>query len=279
MMKNLFLFIVTLLLSSCTSHIADWRGKKVVYPINQVFTRFAMDTLDYQIPESMYKILVYADSSGCTGCKLHLHKWKELMEQLDSVTQSHIPFLFYIQPRDRMEMQYLLRGNDFDYPVCVDTENLFGCLNKLPSDTLLTVFLLDKNDQVLIHGNPCNDLDIRSLYLKQITGIEDILHNKKHTTFKLSQSEIDFGHFPKSETRTAVVSIKNTGEHLLAVADVNTTCGCTVATYDKRPVKSGDSIRLEIKIKPKSVGFFREVVTVFTNAGNPVKIKLKGYAE
>lgn len=278
-MKNLFLFIALLSLSSCTSPVADWIGKKITYPANQVFTRFAMDTLDYQIPESTYKILVYADSSGCTGCKLHLHKWKELMEQLDSVTQSNVPFLFYIQPQDKMEMQYLLRGNDFDYPVCVDTENLFGRLNKLPSDTILTVFLLDKNDQVLIHGNPCIDIDMKFLYFKQITGKEDVLPDKKQTTFQLSQSEIDFGHFPKSETRTAVVSIKNTGEHLLAVADVNTTCGCTVAIYDKRPVKSGDSIRLEIKIKPKSIGFFREVATVFTNAGNPVKIRIKGYAE
>lgn len=279
MMKYVFLFIVSLLLISCTSPVMDWKGKKITYPTNQVFTRFVMDTLDYQIPKSTYKILVYTDSSGCTGCKLHLHKWKELMEQLDSIAHPNVPILFYIQPRDRMEIQYLLRGNDFDFPVCVDMENRFGRLNNLPSDTMLTVFLLDKNDQVLLQGNPCIDMDMKSLYLKQITGKENVLISKKQTTFQLSQSEIDFGHFPKSETRTAVVSIKNTGEHLLGVADVNTTCGCTVATYDKRPVKPGDSIQIEIKIKPKSVGFFREVATVFTNAGNPVKIKIKGYAE
>ena len=62
------------------------------------------------------------------------------------------------------------------------------------------------------------------------------------------------------------------------IVDVSTTCGCTAATYDKRPAKPGESLRVGIKMTPKDTGFFDEVVTIKYNSINnqPVKVKIKG---
>jgi hypothetical protein len=35
--------------------VAEWQGKVNVFPQNPVFTIYATDTVDYQIPESEYK--------------------------------------------------------------------------------------------------------------------------------------------------------------------------------------------------------------------------------
>ena len=91
-------------------------------------------------------------------------------------------------------------------------------------------------------------------------------------------SEIDFGTFDKSEVKETAIEIKNTGDNPLVIVDVSTTCGCTAATYDKRPAKTGETLRVGIKMTPKDTGFFDEVVTVRYNSINnqPVKVKIKG---
>ena len=72
--------------------VNEWQGKQIVFPENTVFTRYLTDTTNYQIPQSEYKVLIYVDSIGCTSCKLQLHKWKELIEYTDSVTQNKSTF-------------------------------------------------------------------------------------------------------------------------------------------------------------------------------------------
>ena len=48
-------------------------------------------------------------------------------------------------------MSYDKLDLDNNYPVYIDVDNQFGTLNALQSDE---VFLLDKNDRVLLAGNP-----------------------------------------------------------------------------------------------------------------------------
>ena len=98
------------------------------------------------------------------------------------------------------------------------------------------------------------------------------------TTAEVTQTEIDFGTFEKSEIKQTTFEIKNTGNNPLVIVDVSTTCGCTAATYDKRPAKPGETLRVGIKMTPKDTGFFDEVVTIKYNSINnqPIKGRIKG---
>ena len=258
--------------------VNEWQGKQILFPENAIFTRYLTDTTDYQIPQSDYKILVYIDSIGCTSCKLQLPKWKELIEYTDSMTQGKVPFLFFFHPKDNKEIRYLLKRDGFNLPVCIDREDLLNKLNKFPADITFQTFLLDKNNKVAVLGNPVHNTAVKDLYLKQITGKDTPNKNIPKTTAEVTQTEIDFGTFDKSETKETTIEVKNTGESPLVIVDVSTTCGCTAATYDKRPAKPGESLRVGIKMTPKDTGFFDEVVTIKYNSINnlPVKIKIKG---
>lgn len=293
-MKTLNLIILVLLpiFFSCKNeqkekekHIAqlvnEWQGKQIVFPENLIFTRYLTDTTDYRIPQSEYKVLVYIDSIGCTSCKLQLHKWKELIEYTDSVTQEKIPFLFFFHSKDYKEIRYLLKRDGFDRPVCIDMGDRLNKLNKFPADMTFQTFLLDKNNKVAALGNPVHNTAIKDLYLKQITGKDSPTKNILKTTAEATQTEIDFGTFNKSEIKQATIEIKNTGDNPLVIVDVSTTCGCTAATYDKRPAKPGETLRVGIKMTPKDTGFFDEVVTIKYNSMNnlPVKVKIKGNAQ
>jgi hypothetical protein len=149
--------------------VAEWQGKEIAFPDEMIFTRYLTDTIAYQMPESGYKVLVYVDSIGCTSCKLQLSKWKELIACTDSVTGGTVPFLFFFHAKDPKEINYLLKVDKFDLPVCIDKEDRLNRLNKFPSDITFQTFLLDKDNKVAVIGNPVHNLAVRDLYVKQIT--------------------------------------------------------------------------------------------------------------
>lgn len=289
MKQILFILILLPILFSCKNEqkekekqiaqlVNEWQGKEIKFPDNLIFTRYLTDTTDFQIPQSEYKVLVYVDSIGCTSCKLQLHKWKELIEYTDSVTQGKIPFLFFFHPKDYKEIRYLLKRDGFDRPICIDMDDRLNKLNKFPEDMTFQTFLLDKDNKVAILGNPVHNIAVKELYLKQITGKDNPNKNIPRTTAESIETEINFGTFEISEIKETIIEVKNTGDKPLVIVDVSTTCGCTAATYDKQPAKPEDSLRVGIKMTPKDTGFFDEVITVKYNSMNnqPVKVKIKG---
>ena len=286
---NLIILVFLSIFFSCNNdqkaqekHIAQlvnkWQGKEIVFPEDLIFTRYLTDTTDYKFLQSEYKVLIYVDSTGCTSCKLQLHKWKELIKYTDSVTKEKVPFLFFFHSKDYKEIRYLLMRDGFDRPVCIDMNDQLNNLNKFPTDMTFQTFLLDKNNKVVAIGNPVHNKSIKDLYLKQITGKENPTKNMLKTTAKTTETEIDFGTFNKSEIKEKVIEIKNTGDNPLVIMDVSTTCGCTISTHDKRPAKPGESLGVEIKMTPKDIGFFEEVVTIKYNSMNnqPAKVIIKG---
>jgi hypothetical protein len=168
-----FYVLLFLLIFSCQTDkrkentaalVAKWQGKKIVFPEHMVFTRYGIDTVDYQIPDSEYKVLIYVDSTGCTGCKLQLDKWKEMI----AYTNGEIPFLFFFYPRDHEELYYLLDMERFDIPVCVDTADELNQINKFSTDIEFQTFLLNQRNEVLVIGNPIDNSEMKNKYWEYI---------------------------------------------------------------------------------------------------------------
>ena len=287
-MKYLILILAYLLLfPACkenekdriTRLVEEWQGKEIKFPERMIFTRFVTDTVDYQIPQADYKVLIYVDSIGCTSCKLQLHKWKELIMSVDAATNGSVPFLFVFQSKDDKELRYILKRDNFDLPICIDRSNAFNEQNYFPSDITFQTFLLDRTNKVAVIGNPIHNLQIKDLYLKQLTGKAGPTAGMIKTMAEAVNTEIDFGNFPKSETKSATFEIRNTGDNPLVIVDISTTCGCTAAKYDKIPAKPGDLLRVDVTMTLKDTGFFDETVTIKCNTSQPVKVKIRGHVQ
>ena len=70
---------------------------------------------------------------------------------------------------------------------------------------------------------------------------------------------------------------KNTGNDLLIITNVKSSCGCTVPTYPKGPVKKGGKGKIDVKYDTKRIGTFNKTITVYSNAKNsPIKLRIKG---
>ena len=161
-MKKLYLILLLSYLCSCQESreeamlrlVNEWNGKEVKFPSRSVFTIQGKDTVDFEFQDADYKVVTYIDSVGCTSCKLQLPRWKELMAEVDSLTDGNVSFLFYFHPKDVRELRYLTRRDGFTYPVCFDKEDELNRLNHFPTDMLFQTFLLDKDNKVVAMGNP-----------------------------------------------------------------------------------------------------------------------------
>ena len=264
--------VVLFLLISCqpspkehiTQLVEEWQGKEVRFPGNPVFTRQLGDTVDYRIPDAEYKVLVYVDSVGCTSCKLQLPKWKEFITYVDSVSGGQIPFLFFFQSKDNKELRYILKRDNFRLPVCVDSQNEFGKLNRFPSEQMFQTFLLDKDNRVKVIGNPIHNLSVKELYLKEIAGI------KETDTLALTQlvpdrEEYDMGIVAENETKKQKVLLKNTGNVPFIIKGITTSCDCTTAEYDWKEIAPEEQKEIVVSYKGEEPGDFWRTVTVYGN--------------
>ena len=279
---------VCLLVSSCEESdkerlsrlVQEWEGKEILFPAHSTFTIQGKDTVDFDFKGAAYTIVTYIDSMGCTSCKLQLHRWKELVKEVDSLTNGDVPFLFYFHPKDIKELRYLTRRDAFTYPVCFDEKDDFNRLNRFPSEMMFQTFLLDKENRVIALGNPIQNPKVKELYLNLIKGMGESTSKERLTTVSINSTVIDFGSFPQSEKQERSFILTNTGNGLLVIQDIVTSCGCTKVEYSKEPVRPGETLEVKVIYEAEQAEHFNKTVTVYCNADNsPLRLAVKGAAK
>lgn len=261
--------------------LREWTGKEIVFPNNPSFTIYGEQEADFKIPTDGYKVVHYLDSIGCISCKLNLEKWKEYIAYMDSATNGTVPCVFFFHAKEKREVKISLKEDNFDYPVCMDTANEFYQLNRFPMYPILQTFLLDKDNRIVAMGDPVTNPKIKELYLNLINGKQSKQElEATQTTAEISTSTIRFGFFHWEEKQDTVVTLRNTGKKLLVIHDIVTSCGCTVADYDKRPVMPGKSIEVKISFKADHPEHFNKTVAIYCNTTeSPFVVKVMGQAK
>ena len=190
----LVLVVIATILSTCHKDkrksdalkiINQLTGKEIMFPHNLSCTSMGKDTTCINLYNDNYKILLYVDSLGCTNCKLQqLAEWKKIMQESDTLFSKKLEFVFFLQSNkiDEIELQFSLVEIGFSHPVFIDQRNEIGKLNEFPSNPDYQCYLLDKNNRVLLIGNPALVSRIWQLYKRVIHESE---LNEINTNLKL----------------------------------------------------------------------------------------------
>lgn len=179
-MRNLLYIFLAVILFSCKQseqhRIAcltdEWMGKTVYYPVDSVFESFEADSVRaYSLKRTDYTIVTYVDSTTCSQGDLLLDEWKRILCSLQLFPHGKATCLFFFHPEEseRDEIIHQLRRSCFNYPVCIDEEDIFNKLNHFPTDSSFQTFLVDRENKILALGNPAKDSKVRELYLKIIS--------------------------------------------------------------------------------------------------------------
>ncbi|MDE5677865.1 MAG: DUF1573 domain-containing protein [Phocaeicola sp.] len=288
-MRHFYLLLMLAFVSACHQEsekaqiarlVKEWDGKEILFPSRSVFTVQGRDTVDFAVSVPGYKVVSYVDSVGCTSCKLQLSRWKEFMQEVDSMVSAPVPFLFYFHPKDIRELGYITRSNAFAYPVCFDETDEFNRLNRFPADMTFQTFLLDSANRVVALGNPVHSPRVKELYLKVLTGNKAVQAETPMTEVRADMTEIDFGSFPCSERRERTFTLTNTGRNVLVIHDVVPSCGCTKVEYSQEGIRPGKQANLTVAYEAEKAEHFSKTITVYCNAVNsPLRVKVTGHAE
>jgi hypothetical protein len=255
--------------------VIEWMQKEVIIPKNILYKTITKDTANISIFKTQFKILVSIDSVGCSACKLKLNQWKEYVDYC-KLNLYDVSFLFVISKRKDIEFEHRLILENFTYPIIFDPKDEFGKLNKFPKNDEFRTFLLNDKNRVVLIGSPIKNNNIRKMYdeifraekrasIKQLNDFDNTSFKCKTTLLKLISDSIHIKRIAINTTKNFMFHIKNIGENTLEINGINTSCGCTVAKYDKKPIHQGESTTIVLKYKPNALGYFHKTADVVCN--------------
>ena len=270
-MKNIIFIFFLLVTVSCQNSerkqieqlVEEWTDKEILLPERPVFTSFATDTLSYAIPNARHKVIVFVDSVGCISCKLQLPKWKELIDEVDSLSDTDIPFLFFFQTKNVSEIRSILRRDGFSHPVCIDTSDNLYKLNRFPKNLMFQTFLVDAGNRVKVIGNPVHNLSVKDLYLKEIAGIESTAWPV--TVIQPDSTEYHYGTIGGNETVDKGITLYNAGKEVFRIKGVTTSCDCMTVNYGWDEIQPGENAVMTVSYKAEEPGDFWRTITVYGN--------------
>jgi len=178
------LLIICLFITSCGSNskikkdLEILQSKNITLPKNIELLVHGRDTLINDFMDSELKLVVYSDSIACGTCVINkMGLWDNLLEYAETFDH-RLKYYFIFSPKkiDDRNVRLSLRSALFDYPVILDSKGEFEKLNShLPRNRMLHTFLLDKNNKVILVGNPLANPKIEEM-LKKI--VEERLGKK-----------------------------------------------------------------------------------------------------
>lgn len=155
--------------SAAEKIVKEWMGKEVFFPNDVECWYMGTDTLCPAPQNKPFKMLVYTDSVGCTGCKLNLTLWKQYIYEMDSIAPGQVDFAFYFQPKSRKELAHLLRRDRFEQVIFIDQAGTLKRSNRFAEEMEYQCFLLDKQNKVVAIGNPTLNPKLWDIYKQTIT--------------------------------------------------------------------------------------------------------------
>ena len=88
---------------------------------------------------------------------------------------------------------------------------------------------------------------------------------------------INYGNIEKGADGVREFKFTNTGKSPLIISNARGSCGCTVPTWPKEPIKPGESSSIKVKYDTNRPGPINKSVTITSNAKTPTKVlRIKG---
>lgn len=266
-MKRVVYITFLFLLLSCTSKksdleriVSEWQGKEILIP-EQLTDVLERDNMLFSSPD--YTILTFLDTTGCTRCKMKLDLWEKYLNGLDSVSEYNINFVMVVAPKDIKDLQQIVRESSFTRNVFVDEENTLNDRNHFPADILLSSFLLDSKNRVVIIGNPIYNPNIGDLYMSVLSDSANN-YNKKKLSLFVAEDSYDLGSVRVGTTSSHKFLIKNIGDTEVIIREIVTSCDCTKAIPQKIRIAPKETISIDVEsLSGDELGEFLRTAEVF----------------
>jgi hypothetical protein len=98
--------------------------------------------------------------------------------------------------------------------------------------------------------------------------------------YKFDKTTNDYGTIKKGGEPNCEFRLTNTSKEMLVITEAHGSCGCTVPTYPKEPIKPGQTVTITVHYDTNRVGPFEKQVTMtFQGKDTPAVLHIKGVVE
>ena len=149
------------------SAFGDFVGQEVQFtnliPLN-VPVNLNLDSL---LANTIYKVVIYVDSSNCEDCRIYQAIGIKGYELELKRKQKEVLFIYIFNTQDIFIIKERLDRYGFHQFYFVDVEGTFLANNRIPANKRYHTFLMRKN-KVQIVGNPATSQKVRGEYNKTL---------------------------------------------------------------------------------------------------------------
>ena len=104
-----------------------------------------------------------------------------------------------------------------------------------------------------------------------------VTENENGPKIEFKNTEHDYGTIVQGSDGKCEFEFTNTGKEALVLNDVHSTCGCTIPSWPKEPIKAGESAIITVVYNTNRLGPINKSITVASNAtSTPIILKIKG---
>lgn len=120
-------------------------------------------------------------------------------------------------------------------------------------------------------------LTIFSIQAQETKTDNAVITNPNAAAITFETDVVDYGTIEQGADGLREFKFKNTGKEPLIISNATGSCGCTVPTWPKEPIKPGESSSIKVKYDTKRLGAINKSVTITSNATEATKVlRIKG---
>ena len=174
--KCFFIGIILCLFVACTNRNQQFakemkalQSKEIKLPSKGLVLLQSTELHEVEMNEKALKLVIYTDSVGCTACAINqINLWDSFIDYANQFNnQLRFYFIFSPVKKDLNSIKLAIANSMFEYPIVLDTLREFEKLNPhLPKNRSFHSFLLDKNNNVILVGNPMQNKRIEEMFYK-----------------------------------------------------------------------------------------------------------------
>ena len=135
--------------------------------------KFNNNSLEDNQESELYKLIHFVDTKSCSICELKsLYQWDDLLIKNNMGKLVQLCYIIEAGNHNREDLINAINETYYQGDVYLDSLGVFLKHNtNIPSNRLYHTFLLDKNNNVVLVGNPLNNTYVEELLVKTVDNM------------------------------------------------------------------------------------------------------------
>lgn len=157
-----------------THQMQKFIGRKILFDVKFTDTSDMFDAQSRIKSDSIIKFVVLYDSTECSSCRVNrLEQYNVISDLTDRYGVRVSPIIIFSPAYAQMsELKRELSLQKLRFPIYIDSDHTFERINPcIPVDRRLHAFLLDRDNEVVLIGDPINNPVLWDLYAKTISEL------------------------------------------------------------------------------------------------------------